>query len=135
MTRILLDAFASGPWDQYVCPPHLKVKPGDGDVFDWRMHTLSSTLESPGRDTVLACRGGAGAEGEEIVGWAQWLDLGASTGAGGSSSPEEAQATAAIDKEALGRLRREGLQLEESLGDFLGAERSKKSWRESKSRR
>lgn len=137
MTRILIDAFAQGPWDRYVCPPHLRVKPGDSDVFDWRMHTLSSTLESPGRDTILACRG-AETEGEEIVGWAQWLDLGAGTRVGGTI-PEEARAmmerelgpsAAAIDKEALSRLRREGLQLEESFEEFLGAERSKVSWRE-----
>lgn len=137
MTRILIDAFAQGPWDRYVCPPHLKVKPGDGDVFDWRMHTLSSTLESPGRDTVLACRE-TEQEGEEIVGWAQWLDLSAGTRTGGTI-PGEARAmmerelgpsAAAIDKEALSRLRREGLQLEESFEEYLGAERPKVSWRE-----
>lgn len=133
MVRILLDAFAGGPWGRHVCPPHLKVKPGDSDEFDWRMHALSSGLETPGRETVLAC------QGEEVVGWAQWTDLGAAAGAGPPLSIDELVEReigpgggAGVDREALRRLRSEGRQLERSFEEVLGAERSGASWSESR---
>lgn len=132
MVRILLDAFGPGPWGRFLFPPHLKVKPGDGDEFDWRLYMISTGLESPGRDTILAC-----AE-EEIVGWAQWIDM--SAAAKGGMSPEVARARmerdlgpnpAGLDAGALDTLQREGQQLEGSFEEFLGPERSKASWRES----
>lgn len=140
MVRILLDAFAGGPWGRHVCPPHLRVKPGDGDEYDWRLHALSSGLDKPGRETVLACQEGPGAEQEEevIVGWAQWTDLGAAGAAGPPLSIEELVEReigpgggAGVDREALLRLRREGRELEGSFGEVLGAERAAESWSES----
>lgn len=135
MVRILLDAYGPGPWGRFLFPPHLKVKPGDGDEFDWRLYMISMGLESPGRDTVLACAEG---EEEEIVGWAQWIDM--SAAAKGGMSPEVARARmerdmgpnpAGLDAGALSTLQREGQHLEGSFEEFLGPERSKASWRES----
>lgn len=137
MVRILLDAFSPGPWGRFLFPPHLKVRPGDGDEFDWRLYMISMGLESPGRDTVLACAEGEAGE-EEIVGWAQWIDM--SAAAKGGMSPEVARARmerdlgpnpAGLDAGALATLQREGQHLEGSFEEFLGSERSKASWRES----
>lgn len=138
MARILLDAFASGPWGQSLFPPHLKVKPGDGDQFDWRLSSMSSVFESPGREHVVACEAGEGL-GEEIVGWAEWVD--SSAGPGGETSTAEKDKAEAegelgtgppgLDAEALSRLRREGRCLEKRCDEYLGVERSKQLWRES----
>lgn len=133
MTRILVDAFASGPWGQFLFPPHLKVNPGDGDEFAWRQYTIASGLESPARDTIVACQDGE----EEIVGWAQWIDSAAPKGSG--LNPEEMKAKmdrdlgpnpAGLDTAALDTLRSEGQQLEKSFEEFLGTERANKSFRE-----
>lgn len=91
MARVLVDAFAPGPWGRFLFPPHLKVKPGDGDELDWRLYMISSGFDSPGRETVLACEVEAQRE-EEIVGWAQWIDMPASRGGGGGMSREEMKA-------------------------------------------
>lgn len=141
MVRILLDAFTPGPWRRTLFPPHLQVKPGDADEFDWRLYMISVGLDGPGRDTVLACKAGGEAEaGEEIVGWAQWVDLAASSRAGGGISREEMNARLerelggsppGLDKEALERLSAQGRLLEKSFGEFLGTERSEQSLRES----
>lgn len=139
MTRVLVDAFAPGPWGKTLFPPHLKVKPGDGDEFEWRLYMISSGFDNPGRETVVACE--VEAQGEEIVGWAQWIDSSASR-EGGGPSPEEMKAQmvrdlganpAGLDGEAFDRLRSGGQQLEESFEEFLGTERSRASWRESQS--
>ncbi|KKY32446.1 putative gnat family [Diaporthe ampelina] len=136
MVRILLDAYAPGPWGRCIFPPHLKVKPGDGDEFDWRLYMVSAGLDSPGRDTILACEGGEEEEEEEeIVGWAQWIDLVASSRGGGASREdmnarlerELGASPAGLDKEALERLSAEGRLLEKSFGEFLGTERAKES--------
>ena len=139
MTRVLVDAYAPGPWGRFLFPPHLKVKPGDGDELAWRQYTISSGLDSPAWDTVLACstEGQGQGKGEDIVGWAQWTDLTAPKGSG--LNPEEMKAKtgtnlrsgpAGLDVEHLDTLRREGQQLEESFDKFLGADRAKTSWRE-----
>lgn len=136
MARLLVDAFAPGPWGRTLFPPHLKVKPGDGDELDWRLYMISSGFDSPGRETVLACEVKAQGEEEDIVGWAQWIDLAASR-EGGGPSPEEMRARmvrdlganpAGLDGEAFDRLRSGGQQLEKSFEEVLGAERSKESW-------
>lgn len=138
MVRILLDAFGPGPWGRFLFPPHLKVKPGDGDEFDLRLYMISMGLESPGRDTVLACAEGEAEAGEEIVGWAQWIDMSAAAKGGMSSEVAKARMErdlgpnpAGLDAGALDTLQREGQQLEGSFEEFLGSERSKASWRES----
>lgn len=137
MVRILLDAFAPGPWGRTLFPPHLKVKPGDGDEFDWRLYMISSGFDSPGRETFLACE--VEAQREQIVGWAQWIDLPA-TRKGGGMSREEMKAKmvrdlganpAGLDGEAFERLGSGGQQLEKSFDESLGIERSSASWRES----
>lgn len=140
MVRILLDAFAPGPWGRHVCPPHLRVKPGDGDEYEWRMYMLASGLDSPGRETLVACQGSGAQGSEEIVGWSQWIDLRASARAGALSFEETharmqrdlGPSAAAIDRQALDTMRREGEELEKSFDEVLGAERSKNSWRESR---
>ncbi|KAK7697456.1 hypothetical protein SLS64_013537 [Diaporthe eres] len=135
MVHVLLDAFASGPWGPTLFPPHLKVKPGDGDEFDWRLYMISSGFDSSGRETVVACCQ-VEAQREEIVGWAQWIDLPASREEGGMSR-EEMKAKmvrdlganpAGLDGEAFERLRSGGQQLEKSFDEFLGTERSSASW-------
>lgn len=138
MTRILVDAFAQGPWGRFLFPPHLKVNPGDADELAWRQYTIASGLDSPARDTVVACQEGLGGNGEEeIVGWAQWIDLAAPKGSG--LNPEEMKAKmdrdlgpnpAGLDTAALDTLRSEGQQLEKSFEEFLGTERAKASLRE-----
>lgn len=139
MARVLVDAFAPGPWGRTLFPPHLKVKPGDGDEFDWRLYMISSSFDSPGRETVLACQ--VEAHTEEIVGWAQWIDMPASR-EGAAMSREEMKANmerhlganpAGLDGEAFDRLRSGGEQLEKSFEEVLGTERSNASWRESQS--
>lgn len=139
MTRILVDAFAQGPWGRFLFPPHLKVNLGDTDEVAWRQYTIASGLDSPARDTVVACQKGEGQrekEGEEIVGWAQWIDLAAPKGSG--LNPEEMKAKmdrdlgpnpAGLDTTALDTLRSEGQQLERSFEEFLGTERAKVSLR------
>lgn len=135
LTRILVDAFAQGPWGRFLFPPHLKVNPGDHDEFAWRQYTIASGLDSPARETVVACQEGLGENGEEeIVGWAQWIDLAAPKGSG--LNPDEMKAKmdrdlgpnpAGLDTVALDTLRSEGQQLERSFEQFLGAERAKSS--------
>ena len=136
MTRLLVDAYAPGPWGRFLFPPHLKVKPGDGDEVAWRLYTITAGLDSPARDTVLACQ--AGGDGEEIlVGWAQWIDLAAPKGSG--LNPEEMKARmdrdlgpnpAGLDSAALDTLRSEGQQLEKRFEEVLGAGRANASLRE-----
>ncbi|KAL1873146.1 hypothetical protein Daus18300_003965 [Diaporthe australafricana] len=123
MARILLDAFASGPWGQSLFPPHLKVKPGDGDQFDWRLSMMSSAFDSPGREHVVACEAG-----EEAVGWAQWVDSGADLEGKTSAEVKDEASPPGLDTEALGRLGREGRYLEKRCDEYLRIERSKQSW-------
>lgn len=135
MVRILLDAFAPGPWGRHLFPPHLKVKPGDGDEYAWRLYMISSGFDSPGREHVLACEAGEGQREKEIVGWAQWVDSQADPK--GAMSLEEKKAKmeidlgadpAGLDTEAFEMLSREGLRLEARGDEYLGTEGSKNSW-------
>jgi hypothetical protein len=157
MTRLLVDAYAPGPWGRFLFPDHLKVKPRDGDEVAWRLYTIAAGLDSPARDTVLACQqvkkkkqqqqqqlgadgdgdGGGEEPAERILGWAQWIDLAAPKGSG--LNPDEMKAKmdrdlgpspAGLDSAALDTLRREGQQLEKSFEEFLGPERAGASLRE-----
>ncbi|POS77111.1 hypothetical protein DHEL01_v204488 [Diaporthe helianthi] len=137
MARMLVDAFAPGPWGRFLFPGHLRVTPGDEDEVAWRQHTLAEGLDSPARDTVLACQG----QGDgEIVGWSQWIDLAALTkgSGGGGLNPEEMKVKTddrdsglargpnppGLDLDALNTLRTEGQELEKKFKEFLGAERA-----------
>lgn len=132
ITRMLVDAFAPGPWGRFLFPEHLRVNPGDRDEVAWRQYTLEAGFDSPARDTVLAC------QGDETVGWAQWIDVAAPKGSG--LNPEEMKAKMdrdlgpnppGLDSAALDTLRTGGQELEKKFEEFLGAERAGASLRES----
>ncbi|KAG8163531.1 hypothetical protein KVR01_006828 [Diaporthe batatas] len=125
MTRMLVDAFAPGPWGRLLFPEHLRRNPGDQDEVAWRQYTIAAGLDSPARETIVAC------QGDETVGWAQWIDLAAPKGSG--LNPQEMKAKmdrdlgpnpAGLDSAALDMLRTEGQELEKKFEEFLGAERA-----------
>ncbi|KAK2602868.1 hypothetical protein N8I77_009370 [Diaporthe amygdali] len=135
MVRILLDAFSPGPWGRRLFPPHLKVKPGDGDEYAWRLYMISSVFDNQGCENVLACEGGQGQRDEDIVGWAQWVDSNADPNGGMSLEEKKTKMErelganpAGLDTEAFETLSREGLRLETRGDEYLGTERSKNSW-------
>lgn len=130
MASLLINAFAPGPWSRYLFPPHLRVKPGDGDELDFRLHMLSSKFDSPGREHVCATVRQSGEEKEVLVGWAQWID------SEGQADLDEEQRKKkegemeaepglgahipGLDKDALSRLTKEGGLLEKRLVEYLG---------------
>lgn len=130
MASLLINAFAPGPWSRYLFPPHLRVKPGNGDELDFRLHMLSSKFDSPGREHVCATVRQPGEEKEVLVGWAQWID------SKGQADLDEEQRKKkegemeaepglgahipSLDKDALSRLTKEGGLLEKRLAEYLG---------------
>ncbi|KUI70714.1 hypothetical protein VM1G_06358 [Cytospora mali] len=126
MASLIIDSFSAGPWGRFLFPPHLRVKPGRGDEFDFRLHKLASTFDSPGREHVCATIRQPGDEGEGVVvGWAQWIDSEGDLGPkekreAGKEGESGAHIVPGLDKEALARLTAEGELLEERIKDYLG---------------
>lgn len=141
LASLLIHAFSPGVWSRYLFPPHLRVKPGDGDELDFRLHMLSSKFESPGREHVCATVRQPGEEKEVIVGWAQWIDSGRQTGLDDEQKNKEKVEIEAesglgihmpgLDKDALSRLTKEGGLLEKRLEEYLGERGTYQSRRES----
>ncbi|ROW01861.1 hypothetical protein VMCG_05565 [Cytospora schulzeri] len=134
MASVLIRAFSPGPWSRYLFPPHLRVKPGNADEFDFRLHMLSSKFGSPGREHVCATIQYPGEEKEVVVGWAQWIDPEGQMGLDeektwkkAGKEGDSAVNMAGLDREALGRLTREGELLEKRLEEYLGEDGTKQS--------
>lgn len=140
MASLLISAFSPGPWSRYLFPPHLRVRPGDADELEYRLHVLSSKFDSPGREHVCATVRHPGEEKEDIVGWAQWIDSEGRTGLDEEekkkkkgemeAEPGSGAHMAGLDKEALRRLTKEGELLEKRLEEYLGEGGTKRSRRE-----
>lgn len=126
LTTILINAFATDPWSTLLFPPALRTQPSD--EFNWRLSVTAAQLGRPGHTHLLAAA--ESEDGEEIIGWAHWVDIAANETSELTPTEETTAATQrasapGMDLAALTRMREEGAVVERLAREALGEERWK----------
>ncbi|KAJ4388653.1 hypothetical protein N0V93_006112 [Gnomoniopsis smithogilvyi] len=126
LIKILIAAFAPGPWNTLLFPPALCTHPSDES--DWRLSVTAAQLGRPGHTHAVAASL-EGQNGEKILGWAHWVDTaaaGAATDLTSESTSTETTAVASrttppgLDTVALARMREDGAAVERLAREALG---------------